>query len=117
VPGWSVGTGGEIMINALFSFTNSANAKNIGMTFGGGAILTLAAANVASVSVQKDIVNRGGSQIVSSAVGATGHGATTGTVVTLSVNTNVAQTFAITAQPATANEIVQLEYYNLQAIF
>lgn len=117
VPGWSVGTGGQIEINALFSLTNSANAKNLGMTFGGSAVFTLASANVASVSVQKEIVNRGGSQIVSSAVGATGHGASTGTVLTLSVNTNVNQTFAITAQPATANELVQLEYYSLQAIF
>jgi hypothetical protein len=117
VPGWSVGTGGQIEINALFSLTNSANAKNLGMTFGGSAIFTLAAANNASVSVQKEIVNRGGSQIVSNAVGATGHGASTGTVLTLSVNTNVDQTFAITAQPATANELVQLEYYSLQAIF
>jgi hypothetical protein len=117
VPGWSVGTGGQIEINALFSLTNSANAKNLGMTFGGSAVFTLASANVASVSVQKEIVNRGGSQIVSSAVGATGHGASTGTVLTLSVNTNVDQTFAITAQPVTANELVQLEYYSLQAIF
>jgi hypothetical protein len=117
VPGWSVGTGGQIEINALFSLTNSANAKNLGMTFGGSAVFTLASANVASVSVQKEIVNRGGSQIVSSAVGATGHGASTGTVLTLSVNTNVDQTFAITAQPTTANELVQLEYYSLQAIF
>ena len=117
VPGWSVGTGGQIEINALFSLTNSANAKNLGMTFGGSAIFTLAAANNASVSVQKEIVNRGGSQIVSNAIGATGHGASTGTVLTLSVNTNVDQTFAITAQPATANELVQLEYYSLQAIF
>jgi hypothetical protein len=117
VPGWSVGIGGQIEINALFSLTNSANAKNLNMTFGGSAVFTLAAANVASVSVQKEIVNRGGSQIVSSAVGATGHGASTGTVLTLSVNTNVNQTFAITAQPTTANELVQLEYYSLQAIF
>jgi hypothetical protein len=117
VPGWSVGTGGQIEINALFSLTNSANAKNLNMTFGGNAVFTLASANVASVSVQKEIVNRGGSQIVSSAVGATGHGASTGTVLTLSVNTNVDQTFAITAQPTTANELVQLEYYSLQAIF
>lgn len=117
VPGWSVGTGGQIEINALFSLTNSANAKNLGMTFGGSAVFTLASANVASVSVQKEIVNRGGSQIVSSAVGATGHGASTGTVLILSVNTNVNQTFAITAQPTTANELVQLEYYSLQAIF
>ena len=117
VPGWSVGTGGQIEINALFSLTNSANAKNLNMTFGGSAIFTLAAANNASVSIQKEIVNRGGSQIVSSAVGATGHGASTGTVLTLSVNTNVDQTFAITAQPTTANELVQLEYYSLQAIF
>jgi hypothetical protein len=117
VPGWSVGTGGEIELDALFSMTNSANAKNLNMTFGGSAIFTLAAANVASVSVQKNIVNRGGSQIVSNAVGATGHGASTGAVVTLSVNTNVDQTFAITAQPATANELVQLEYYNMHILF
>jgi hypothetical protein len=117
VPGWSIGIGGQIEINALFSLTNSANAKNLNMTFGGSAIFTLASANVASVSVQKEIVNRGGSQIVSSAVGATGHGASTGTVLTLSVNTNLDQTFAITAQPTTANELVQLEYYSLQAIF
>jgi hypothetical protein len=117
VPGWSVGTGGEIEIDALFSLTNSANAKNLNMTFGGSAIFTLASANVASVSVQKNIVNRGGSQIVSNAVSATGHGASTGAVVTLSVNTNVDQTFAITAQPATANELVQLEYYNIHFLF
>jgi hypothetical protein len=117
VPGWSIGTGGQIEINALFSLTNSANAKNLNMTFGGSAIFTLASANVASVSVQKEIVNRGGSQIVSNAIGATGHGASTGTVVTLSVNTNLDQIFAITAQPTTANELVQLEYYSLQGIF
>jgi hypothetical protein len=117
VPGWSVGTGGEIEIDALFSLTNSANAKNLNMTFGGSAIFTLASANVASVSVQKNIVNRGGSQIVSNAVSATGHGASTGAVVTLSVNTTVDQTFAITAQPATANELVQLEYYNMHVMF
>lgn len=117
VPGWSVGTGGEIEIDALFSLTNSANAKNLNMTFGGSAIFTLASANVASVSVQKNIVNRGGSQIVSNAVSATGHGASTGTVVTLTVDTTVDQTFAITAQPATANELVQLEYYNMHILF
>jgi hypothetical protein len=117
VPGWSVGTGGEIEINALFSLTNSANAKNLNMTFGGSAIFTLASANVASVSVQKNIVNRGGSQIVSNTVAATGHGASTGAVVTLAINTNVDQTFAITAQPTTANELVQLEYYNMHILF
>lgn len=117
VPGWSVGTGGEIEIDALFSTTNSANAKNLNMTFGGSAIFTLASANVASVSVQKNIVNRGGSQIVSNAVNATGHGTSTSAVVTLTVDTTVNQTFAITAQPATANELVQLEYYNMHILF
>ena len=117
VPGWSVGSGGEIEIDALFSLTNSANAKNLNMTFGGSAIFTLASANFASVSVQKNIVNRGGSQIVSNAVNATGHGTSTSAVVTLTVDTTVNQTFAITAQPATANELVQLEYYNMHILF
>ena len=117
IPGWSVGAGGEIEIDALFSLTNSANAKNLNMTFGGSAIFTLASSSLASVSVQKNIVNRGGSQIVSNAVNATGHGTSTSAVVTLTVDTTVNQTFAITAQPATANELVQLEYYNMHILF
>jgi hypothetical protein len=117
VPGWSMGVGGEMEVDALFSMTNSASAKNLGISFGGTAIFTLAAANNASASIQKNVVNRGGSQMVSNPVAATGHGVSTSAIVTLSVDATQNQTFAITAQPAVENNLVRLEYFNIHIMF
>ena len=64
VPGWSMGVGGGMEIDALFTVTNNATVKTLGMTFGGGTLLSAAAANNASACVQKTICNRGGSQII-----------------------------------------------------
>jgi hypothetical protein len=117
VPGSSMGVGGIMFIEALFSMTNNATAKNLGMTFGGGAVMTIAAANNASVDAQKILSNRGSSQIIGSAVGTTGHGLSTGAIVNLSVDATADQTFAITAQPATANNVVTLQSFNLSITF
>jgi hypothetical protein len=117
VPGSSMGIGGIMDIGALFSMTNNATAKNLGMTFGGSALLTVSAASNASVDVQKIMSNRGSSQIIGSAAAATGHGLSTGAIVNLSVDATAAQTFAITAQPATANNVVRLESFNLSIKF
>ena len=48
VPGWSMGVGGGMEIDALYSLTNSATAKNIGMTYGGGVLMAVSAASNAS---------------------------------------------------------------------
>jgi len=117
VPGSSMGIGGIMFIEALFSMTNNATAKNLGMTFGGGAVMTVAAASNASVDAQKILSNRGSSQIIGSAVGTTGHGLSTGAIVNLSVDATADQTFAITAQPATANNVVTLQSFNLSITF
>jgi hypothetical protein len=117
VPGSSMGVGGIMFIEALFSMTNNATAKNLGMTFGGGAVMTIAAANNASVDAQKILSNRGSSQIIGSAVGTTGHGLSTGAIVNLSVDATADQTFAITAQPATANNVATLQSFNLSITF
>jgi len=117
VPGWSMGVGGGMEIDALFSLTNNATVKTLGMTYGGGVLLAAAAANNASACVQKLMCNRGSSQVVSNSATAVGHGLSTGANVFLNVDATQDQTFAITAQPTTANELVQLEYYSLQAIF
>jgi len=117
VPGSSMGIGGIMFIEALFSMTNNATAKNLGMTFGGGAVMTVAAASNASVDAQKILSNRGSSQIIGSAVGTTGHGLSTGAIVNLSVDATADQVFAITAQPATANNVVRLESFNLSIKF
>jgi len=117
VPGWAMGTGGGMEIDALFSLTNNATVKTLGMTYGGGTLLSAAAANNASACVQKLMCNRGNSQVVSNSASAVGHGLSTGANVFLSVDTTVDQTFAITVQPATANNLMRLEAFKLHINF
>ena len=117
VPGWSMGVGGGMEIDALFTLTNNATVKTLGMTYGGGVLLAAAAANNASASVQKLLYNRGGSQVVSNSTTSIGHGLSTGANVFLSVDTTQDQTFTITAKPATANNLMRLEAFNLYVTF
>jgi hypothetical protein len=117
VPGWSMGVGGGMEIDALYSLTNSASAKNIGMTYGGGVLMAVSAANNASACAQKLMCNRGSSQVISNAANQVGHGLSTGANVVLNVDATQNQTFAFTAQPATANNVVTLEAFKLYISF
>jgi len=117
VPGWSMGVGGGMEIDALYTLTNSATAKNIGMTYGGGVLMAVSGASNASACAQKLMCNRGGSQIISNADNQVGHGLSTGANVVLTVDATQNQTFAFTAQPAAANNVVRLEAYKLMINF
>lgn len=117
VPGWSMGVGGGMEIDALYSLTNSATAKNIGMTYGGGVLMAVSAASNASACAQKLMCNRGSSQVISNAANQVGHGLSTGANVVLTVDATQNQTFAFTAQPAAANNVVTLEAYKLYISF
>jgi len=117
VPGWSMGVGGGMEIDALFTVTNNATVKTLGMTYGGGVLLAAAAANNASACVQKLMCNRGSSQVVSNSATAVGHGLSTGANVFLNVDATVDQTFAITVKPATANNLMRLEAFKLHVTF
>jgi hypothetical protein len=117
IPAWSMGIGGGMEIDSLFSMTNNATVKTLGMTFGGTSVLSVALANNASVSVQKNMVNRGSSQIISNSATSVGHGLSTGAVVTVSADATTDLVFAITAQPATANNLIRLEYFKLSINF
>jgi hypothetical protein len=117
IPGWSMGVGGGMEIDALFSLTNSASAKNIGMTYGGGVLMAVGAASNASACAQKLMCNRGSSQVVSNAANQVGHGLSTGANVVLNVDATQNQTFAFTAQPAAANNVVTLEAYKISVSF
>jgi hypothetical protein len=112
-----MGVGGGIEIDALFTITNSASAKNLGMTYGGGVLMAVSAANNASACAQKLMCNRGGSQIVSNAANQIGHGLSTGANVFLTVDATLDQPFTFTAQPATANNLVKLEAFKLYISF
>jgi hypothetical protein len=117
VPGWSMGVGGGIEIDALYTLTNTANAKNIGMTYGGGVLMAVAATSNASACAQKLMCNRGSSQIISNAANQVGHGLSTGANVVLTVDATQDQAFNFTAQPAVANNLVRLEAYKLYISF
>ena len=117
VPGWSMGVGGGMEIDALFTVTNNATVKTLGMTYGGGVLLAAAAANSTSACVQKLMCNRGGSQVVSNSATAVGHGLSTGANVFLNVDATQDQTFAITVKPATANNLMRLEAFKLHVTF
>lgn len=117
IPAWSMGIGGGMEIDSLFSMTNNATVKTLGMTLAGTSILSAALANNASVSVQKNLVNRGSSTIITNSTTSVGHGLSTGAVVTVSANATTDLVFAITAQPATANNLMRLEYFKLSINF
>jgi hypothetical protein len=117
VPGWSMGVGGGMEIDALFTLTNSATAKNLGMSYGGSAVLTVSAASNASACVQKLMCNRGSSQIITNSVSMVGHGLSVVDNTLITVDATADQTFAITAQPAAANNVVKLEAYKLTVSF
>ena len=117
VPGWSMGVGGGMEIDALFTLTNNATVKTLGMTYGGGVILAAAAASNTSACVQKSMCNRGGSQVITNSATAVGHGLSTGANVVLSVDATVDQTFAVTVKPATANNLMRLEAFKLHITF
>jgi hypothetical protein len=117
IPGWSMGVGGGMEIDSLFSLTNSATAKNIGLSYGGGVLMAVSAANNASACTQKLMCNRGSSQIISNAANQVGHGLSTGANVVLSVDATQDQVFAFTAKPAAANNVVTLEAFKIVVSF
>ena len=117
IPAWSIGLKGDMVVNAQFSMTNTANAKNIGMSYGGSAISAVAGTSNASVSIQKDVYNRSNGTLVTSPLTATGHGLNATATVVITEDTTLDQVFLITAQPAVANNVVTLEGYNVICSF
>jgi hypothetical protein len=119
VEGGTLTNSGNMECNALFSMTSSANAKRLIMTYGGSALFDSGAGSYTTttgVNVNKIAWARGPGTVVTSAATATGHGTTTATggiqTFTLAYNTDL--TFAITATPATANEVITLQGYQVE---
>jgi len=118
VEGATLTTSGNMECNALFSMTSSANAKRLIITYGGSALFDSGAGSytsVTGVNINKIAWARGSGTVVTSAATATGHGTTTATggtqTFTLAYNTDL--TFAITATPAVANEVITMQGYQL----
>lgn len=117
IPGSSMGVGGQMQVDALFSMTNNATVKTIGMTYGGTTFASIAAASNASACVQRILYNRGNSDVLTSATNLLGPGLSTSAVTSLAEDASADQVFAITLRPATANNVMQLESYKLTINF
>jgi hypothetical protein len=87
------------------------------MTYGTGAVLTLAAGSNASACIQRVLYNRGNFEIISNSVSQTGPGLSVVDNILLTDDPTVDQVFAITAQPSTANNVVKLEAFKLHVTF
>lgn len=100
---------------AAWSYTNSANAKGLRSRFDGSQVTLTSPTTTASYALRKIIANRGvtNSQIIATALADGSLGTTTAAYDTLSVDTTVATVLTFTAQPAVANEVVRLEWYDV----
>ena len=108
---------GALEMFALFSFTATANAKTITMTYGGQTFHNSGAvgSSYGSLYLNKIAYARTPGTLVSTAAASAGHGYSTGALATLTVDYSQSQTFAITAMAAVANEVITLEVYDLFA--
>jgi hypothetical protein len=117
IPANAIKLGMELEIDALFAMTGSANNKTLKVNIGdaGWYSQAVAGSNV-SVSLDKQAWANTATTLVSNALAAPGHGASTGANVTMTPTGGfgIAQTFAITGQIATANEFITLEAWNLK---
>jgi len=117
IPANRIKPGMELEIDALFAMTGSVNNKIFKVNVGdaGWYSQTVAASNV-SLSVDKQAWANTATTLVSNALAAPGHGASTGANVTMTPTGGfgIAQTFAITGQIATANEFITLESWSFK---
>ena len=117
IAGREISYTGALEMFALFSFTATANAKTITMTYGGQTFLNTGAvgSSYGSLYANKIAYARTPGTLVSTAAASVGHGYSTGALSTLTVDYSVSQTFAITAMAAVANEVITLESYDMFA--
>ena len=117
IDGREISYTGALEMFALFSFTASANAKTITMTYGGQTFANTGAvgSSYASLYLNRIAYARTPTTMVSSPAASVGHGYSTAAATTLTVDYSANQTFAITAMAAVANEVITMESYDLFA--
>lgn len=110
VPAGALGPNGQVEVEVLFSFTNSANVKTMFVRLGGSLAGSQTATTSASFQGKSRIANRNSasSQV---ATGTLWMITATPAVNTLTINTANAANITITGQLANAGETITLESY------
>lgn len=118
LPGGAMGANGVLRITSLWSYTNSANTKNLRLRLGGSGIsgTTLMNSGVTTTAVnmlQRTIQNRNAqnAQVAGASVFGNSFGAYANLPVTASEDTSVDQPIVLSGQLANTGETVTLESY------
>lgn len=115
VPGFIMGPRGVLELEMQLSFTNSANAKNVLVQFGGTTVYSSALTSNATLQGLFKIRNRNAynSQMWHPG-GSTPFGASTTALQTGSVDTTQSQNLTVTCQMASGSETVTLHAYSVR---
>jgi hypothetical protein len=112
VPAGAMGANGCVIVEAQFSYPNSANVKTLRIKFGGTTVANTAPTSSLQTNFRSRIQNRNATNSqVAVNVGAASYGNSTGAIVTSAINTTAAVNITITVQLASAAETVVLESY------
>jgi len=109
---------GTLELSALFTFTNSANAKRVQITYGGASNFLIDSGagsygSIASVNMSKFAYARGGNTVICSAASTIGHGTSAADTQALTIAYNTDLPLVFNTSMAAANEITTLYSYQI----
>jgi hypothetical protein len=110
IPAGALGANGQLILEALWTHTNSANSKTVRAKLGGSTLSTSVSTTSAAVVGRTRIANRNSASSQVAQAGFTD--GTTGTAPnTAAVDTSAETTLTITGQLASSGETLTLESY------
>jgi hypothetical protein len=121
VPAGAMGANGALRVTSVWSFTNSANSKNIRVRLGGLTGTTFQGPTItgaAGVRMQCGIFNRNSQSVqVGYVNNNAGFGTTAAAIVTGAIDTSLAQDLVLTQQIGTVGETITLESYAVEIFY
>jgi hypothetical protein len=112
IPANLLGSSGQVIVETLWTHTNSSNNKSLRVRFGGTVMTGVTATTTATTQAYTRIANRGAtnSQVTYASAG-TGFGLIAGAVVTSAIDTTADVAITITGQKTSSGETIKLESY------
>jgi hypothetical protein len=116
VPANAIGPNGALRFEATWTVPNNSNNKTVGAAFGGTTYFSTVLTTVVFQAIKKALYNRGvaNAQVGDTGTGGAGSGTGAAAPVYASIDTTIAQNFALTSQLATATDYLILEAFSVQ---
>lgn len=114
LPGGTLGPNGRLRITCLWSINNSANTKLVKVKFGGTQIFSVGGSTQLSHQSLAFIYNRNAqnSQVTFQGIASPG-----AAVITMAIDTSIAQNLIFTAQLTNVADTATLEAYMIEALY